>query len=129
MGVSLKIAVFWVAVPCSLVEDYMAQQPKRQPSSLLPLLSFLKLLLLMVMLVICDKDQYSEPLQIIFKYVYDIASQMILSMETFWHKRILVESHTEQKIVDIKETKKREVFYSMQNRETKGIMVLTSFSC
>jgi hypothetical protein len=39
----MRMAIFWVVAPCSLVEvyrlslsDYMAQQPRRQPSSYLP---------------------------------------------------------------------------------------------
>jgi hypothetical protein len=33
MAACMKMAVFWVVVPCSLV-DYMALQPRRQPSSI-----------------------------------------------------------------------------------------------
>jgi hypothetical protein len=32
-AVSMKIAVFWVVAPCSLVEDYTVLQPRRQQSS------------------------------------------------------------------------------------------------
>jgi hypothetical protein len=60
MAASMKMAVFWVVVPCSLVEvyrrfrgacclhhqgvgkllpDYMAQQPRKEPSSIRVILS------------------------------------------------------------------------------------------
>jgi hypothetical protein len=62
MAVSTKMAVFWVVAPCSLVEvyqrfrgpcclhhqggkllpDYMALQPRRQPSSLFTFVTDLK---------------------------------------------------------------------------------------
>jgi hypothetical protein len=42
MAVSMKMAVFWVVVPCSLVEskllpDYTVLQTRRQPSPVLKL--------------------------------------------------------------------------------------------
>jgi hypothetical protein len=33
MAVSMKMAVFWVVAPCSLVSVYMVLKPRKQPSS------------------------------------------------------------------------------------------------
>jgi hypothetical protein len=33
MAASMKMAVFWVVASCSLLPDYMALQPRRQPTS------------------------------------------------------------------------------------------------
>jgi hypothetical protein len=43
MAASMKVAVFWDVAPCSLVEvlpDYMALQPRRQPSYIMTYSTF-----------------------------------------------------------------------------------------